>query len=43
MQKMNVIAKINCYFNALSLHWHCAKNIYMRWYATNSLTPDEEL
>ena len=27
MQKMNVVAKINCYFRAMSLQWNCAKNI----------------
>jgi len=25
--KMNEIAKISCYFSAVSLHWNCAKNI----------------
>jgi len=27
MQKMNVIAKISCYFSAVSLHQNCARNI----------------
>jgi len=27
MQKLNVIAKIRCYFSAMSLQWNCAKSI----------------
>jgi len=27
MQKINVIAKISCYFSAVLLHKNCAKNM----------------